>query len=166
MFIWELRCILCPHIYSNCTITEHTRLDAHSTFSSSNVIYGIICQQRPSGFSVGQRGQTLCKRINEHKFDKRTQNKAKVKSEISTLPRTLWQISGWLLWTTWEFNSTIKWEIDELTYIKRFQVIPEGLKTLNTLHLLVDQVCINCFTCNLHFHNHLPFPYPTSPQLF
>lgn len=85
MFTWESRCILCPHIYSNSTITElikyACKIRCTFTCTSSNVIYGIICQQCPSGFCVGQRGQTLCKRINEHKFDISTQNKSKIKLE-------------------------------------------------------------------------------------
>lgn len=85
MFTWEPRCILRPHIYSNSTMTElikyACKIRRTFTCTSSNVIYGIICQQCPSGFYVGQRGQRLCKRINEQKFDIRTQNRRKVKLE-------------------------------------------------------------------------------------
>lgn len=60
------------------------------------------------------------------------------------------QTSRWLFWKHGTFESTMEWEIAELTYIKKFQAIWEGFNKHNGLYqLLIDKILAVCLISNL-----------------
>lgn len=85
------RCQLCHPIHFDNTIigpnnTSHTN-SISSTYSSSNIIYAIKCQQWLSALYTGQSGQFLYKRIHGYKSDLKKYTFQKLVREYFTLPR-------------------------------------------------------------------------------
>ncbi|XP_074924975.1 uncharacterized protein LOC142047212 [Chelonoidis abingdonii] len=125
------RCQLCPHIYTSDTITgsnqiSHT-ITGSFTCTSTNVTYAIICQQCPSAMYISQTGQSLWKRINEHKSDIRNGNIQKPIGEHFNLPEhTIADLKVTILQQK-NFRTRLQRETAELQFICKFDTNSSGL---------------------------------------
>uniref|UniRef100_A0A8C8SIF0 Tyrosine-protein kinase receptor n=1 Tax=Pelusios castaneus TaxID=367368 RepID=A0A8C8SIF0_9SAUR len=125
------RCQLCPHIYTDDTITGPNQatysIKGSFTCSCTNVIYATMCRKCPSALYIGQTGQSLRQRINGHKSDIRNCNTAKPVGEHFNLPAH--SLDDLLIAVLKQMNnkSQLQRETAELELICKFDSVVLGL---------------------------------------
>ena len=125
------RCKLCPNINPATAITgpngKTYNIQGSFNCDSANIIYAITCNKCPTAVYIGQTGQSLRKRMNNHKFDIQSGSIYKpIGEHFNRLQHSMQDLRVAVL-KKGNYKNSREREIEELKMITNFDCVNTGL---------------------------------------